>query len=332
MSQSTEIANRDPGPAVPMMDRIRAVGVPEKLASTYLAVDPDSDVLEVVMENMGGDLEDLDFSKLPRMKFPTGGEVMFNVPDPTHPNGVVQEKRLTAIMVISQSRRAFWPTVNLTGDRPTCFALDGRNGQGEYGKGSAQNPSGKCNKCPMAQYGTRAQLEGAQPEAAGQACKQTRLLYLLLPGKALPMQLAVPPASLKVIEAFLLQLASAGKPTPFYAIEVELSLQKVGSENPYAELQIATQRVLDPDEVAVTKIYHKALKEQLATTTVDDLVGEVINAEGGGEGGIGFPDAEGEGESATEGGFEDVEGADEGSTGQGAADAATGKARTARKA
>lgn len=330
---STEIANTDPGEGAPLMARLAAVGVPDSLAETYISLDPTSDVLDVIVENLGGEFEDLNLAKLPRMKFPTGGSTNFDVPDASHPNGVRQERSLEGILVLSQPRRAFWPTVNLTGNPPECFALDGKVGQGSFGVGSSANPTGKCVKCPMSAYGTKAQLEGAPPDAAGQACKQTRLLHILVPGSALPMQLSVPPASQKIADEYLMGLAASGTPTPFYAVEVELSLQRAGTTNPYAELVIRTKRRLDPDEAKVTKIYARALKVMLASAGSSTLDAE-MNAGGMGNaedtgGGIGFDD----GEDATEDAqFDDVQGTDEEGYDQEAASTGARKARTGAKA
>lgn len=79
-------------------------------------------------------------------------------------------------IVATQATRAYWAgKFGQAGDvLPNCSSNDAVNGVGDFGPGSEQNPSGKCQQCPMSAFGTSDEGTGR-----GQACRANTLVYLL---------------------------------------------------------------------------------------------------------------------------------------------------------
>ena len=81
-----------------------------------------------------------------RVKIPSGGGVMFEIPgeNPEEPDTV---KTFSAVILYQHSLNAYYQSEYQGGSNPPdCGSFDGHHGEG--------NPGGSCDSCPLNQYGS----------------------------------------------------------------------------------------------------------------------------------------------------------------------------------
>ena len=125
-----------------------------------------------------------------RVKIPSGGGVMFEIPgeNPEEPDTV---KTFSAVILYQHSLNAYYQSEYQGGSNPPdCGSFDGHHGEG--------NPGGSCDSCPLNQYGSG--KNGAK------ACKNRRRLYLLREGDIFPVILSLPTGSLKSFTRYLMRV------------------------------------------------------------------------------------------------------------------------------
>lgn len=184
------------------------------------------DIGAVIAENMGG--EQVSPSDLPRIKVPSGGATVWAVPDGKGDEDAA--KTIDGIIVSIQMRRAYWPSSDPTGEPPSCAAPNWT-----YGVGM---PGGVCVECLQDQFGTSVKTDGSQ--GAGKACKQSKLLFVLMPGKMLPVVVNCPSSSLKAMRQWQLSLTQ-----PYYTVVSSLALTKEKSKDGIEYASIVP-RVVEP--------------------------------------------------------------------------------------
>lgn len=125
-----------------------------------------------------------------RIKIPSGGGVMFEIPgeNPEEPDTV---KTFSAVILYQHSLNAYYQSEYQGGSNPPdCGSFDGHHGEG--------TPGGDCGTCPLNQYGSG--KNGAK------ACKNRRRLYLLREGDIFPVILSLPTGSLKSFTRYLMRV------------------------------------------------------------------------------------------------------------------------------
>ena len=136
--------------------------------------------------------EDMDGLHLsfPRVKIPGGGALQFEIPgsDPDNPD---YTKSLEGVILYSHPSNAYWPEGKEYPENPPplCQSMDGKLG---YGK-----PGGLCASCAYNAFGSNGK---------GKACKNMRVIYLLRSGDYMPIQLSLPPTSLRPYNDFVNQV------------------------------------------------------------------------------------------------------------------------------
>lgn len=205
--------------------------------------------MEAYRENLGG--EQLDPFSFPRVVIPQGGSVQaLMVPSVENPDGE-QHKELIGVIAMNQLTRQYWSTPMGEGDSPPdCSSRDAVTGVGD--------PGGACADCAFAQW-------GSDPEGGrGQACKTTRNLYLVLPGRVLPVLLQVPPSSLAGAKQYLLGLLDAG--LSFWQCWTRFTVTKAQNREgkPYGKLGFGLVRSLDEGEYEWMRSYISAIRESIA--------------------------------------------------------------------
>ena len=157
------------------------------------------------------DLEGLELS-FPRVKIPGGGVPQFKMPgeDPDHPTYVGE---IEGIILYNHSANACWPEGSEYEDNtpPQCQSMDGIQGYG--------NPGLLCEACGNNQFGS---------SGKGKLCKNMRMLYILQDGVYMPLQLALPPTSIKPYKNFV-NMAFALRNRPVYGSLVRITLKPVSS-------------------------------------------------------------------------------------------------------
>lgn len=175
----------------PLKSELPAIS--EEFALSYPALSPDIDIDAALREALGEGAQ-IRLSDLTRIKVPSSELDRIMVPDETGRPQPVDE--LVVVPVGMTARRSWWVEDVPSGKAPDCSSRDLITGVGRFGINSAENPSGKCETCPMAVPGS------ANKGTMASACKEQRLLFLLSGEELLPYVLVVPPASLTGPEQF----------------------------------------------------------------------------------------------------------------------------------
>lgn len=202
-------------------------------------------------EDLADDMEGLQMS-FQRIKIPSGGNIVFEIPtdDPDNPNYV---KTVEGVLIHHHDANAYWPEGSEYNENtaPLCSSVDGKQGIGE--------PGGLCAMCGMNQYGTA-------PEGRGKACKNMRMLYLLQSGESIPIQISLPPTSLKPFKTFINQ-AFLLRRRPSYSSVIQIGLRK--ENNGGNDYSVATFRLIgnfEGEQLAQIRSYTGSFKEQIKLT------------------------------------------------------------------
>lgn len=223
---------------------------------SYAVMQRGEKLREIMAANVGtGGVSPFDID---RIKVPSGGGTTWEVPSLT---GVVETKELRGVVIAWRDARSFWrESFDATGGGtpPDCSSDDGISGQGD--------PGGDCAVCPLSQF--ESEMRNGKP-GRGQACKQTRLLFVVREGDMLPILVVVPPSSLAVMRKFFLRLASSA--VPFYGVVTELTLSKTKNKDGIAYGEIVPKMVaqLSPEECDRMRAYAAIVAPVLAVVRVD---------------------------------------------------------------
>lgn len=137
---------------------------------------------------LADDMDGLQLS-FQRAKIPGGGVLQFELPgeDPENPDYV---QTLEGVILFNHSANSYWPAGSEYDDNtpPQCQSVDGKVGYGD--------PGGICEACDYNKF-------GSDPNGGGKACKNMRVLYLLRSGEMMPIQLSLPPTSIRPFTTFV---------------------------------------------------------------------------------------------------------------------------------
>lgn len=236
---------------------------PDAVLAEYAARNPDAvkNLAEVLTaESQSGAISAFD---LTRVKIPTGGSTHWLMPTP---EGETSTPAFDAIVLDFRDTRSHWENPDPSASPPDCSSEDAQIGNGAYGIGSADNPSGKCETCPKSKFGSR-------PGRGGQACRSIRQLFLLQPDGLLPTLLFLPPSSLRPFRRYSMSLASAGL-TPWSCITT-FKLIRAQAQGGVAYAQVAPVLAgrIPPGELGWVNEYREALLPSFkrAAQSVTDL-------------------------------------------------------------
>lgn len=202
-------------------------------------------------EDLADDMEGLQMS-FQRIKIPSGGNLVFEIPtdDPENPD---YEKTIEGVLIFHHDANAYWPEGSEYDENtaPLCSSVDGKQGIGE--------PGGSCVMCAMNQYGTAA-------EGRGKACKNMRTLYLLQSGECVPIQISLPPTSLKPFKNFVNQ-AFLLRRRPSYGSVIQIGLRKENTGgNDYSVATFRLVENFEGEQLAQIRSYAEGFKEQIKLT------------------------------------------------------------------
>ena len=201
-------------------------------------------------EDLADDMDGLQLT-MQRVKIPGGGNLQFEIrsDDPDNPD---YERKLVGVILYHHLANAYWPEGSEYDDNvpPFCQSFDGKQGYGE--------PGGVCAACALNQFGSTA-------NGSGKACKNMRQIYLLRSGEYLPLQLSLPPTSLRPFNDFM-NLAFVARRRPSYSAIVEIGLKRAESGGyTYSVATFRKVRDLDGEDLAAIKSYVENFKEQIKT-------------------------------------------------------------------
>lgn len=126
-----------------------------------------------------------------RVRIPLGGGLSFEIPSETGEPELVNE--LVGVIVDHHPINVYWEGAYTIGqtDPPDCSSMDGKQGF-NVKEGEVRD----CKTCPYNQF-------GSAETGKGKACKNKRRIYLLQSGELLPIQLTLPPTSLKPFSDYI---------------------------------------------------------------------------------------------------------------------------------
>ena len=199
-------------------------------------------------EDMAADMDGMTMT-FQRVKIPSGGMLQFEMPtdDPDNPD---YTRVLTGVILHNHTSCAFWAEGNDDEENnpPVCSSLDGKTGIGL--------PGGACSACEMNRFGSAA-------KGRGKACKNMRVIYLLRSGDYMPLQINLPPTSIRGFNDFISSAFVMRRRASFGSM-VQIGLKK--GSNGKDEYSIATfKRLYDfcGEELAQIRAYAMNFKEQL---------------------------------------------------------------------
>ena len=199
-------------------------------------------------EDLADDMDGLQMT-MQRVKIPGGGNLQFEIrsDDPDNPD---YERKLVGVILYHHLANAYWPEGSEYDDNvpPFCQSFDGKQGYGA--------PGGVCAACAFNQFGSTA-------NGSGKACKNMRQVYLLRSGEYLPLQLSLPPTSLRPFNDFM-NLAFVARRRPSYSAIVEIGLKRAESGGyTYSVATFRKVRDLEGEGLAAVKSYAANFKEQV---------------------------------------------------------------------
>lgn len=207
-------------------------------------------IAQVLADNFGDD--GFSAGDLDRVTVPSGGGLAWDIPDED------PERYIEGVIVHKQPTRSFWfKKRGEDGEEdgpPDCASADAKIGIGVFGAGSQANPTGECANCPMNVFGSSTSGSGN-----GKACKEQMQVFLLQPGSVLPLQVTLPPTSLRGFRKYMTRLAS--KAVPFYAVTTKFGLKvEKGGGQTYSVVIPEKGETLRPEEAAAARSYGVTIK------------------------------------------------------------------------
>ncbi|ADQ06486.1 hypothetical protein Calhy_0749 [Caldicellulosiruptor hydrothermalis 108] len=181
--------------------------------------------------------------KFKRIRMPTGGSTVFEIPT-SDPNNPIVAKELIGVILYHHPMNIYWKDKNSNNPVPDCYSIDGEKGIGE--------PGGKCSTCPYNQF-----VKGkAKP------CKNIRRLYIII-DKPFPYEFNVPPTSINNFIEYIQDVASQGYFS--YEIITKVGLRKVTNKEGITYAQAVFSMVKELDEQSKEEMAKLAQSiEQLA--------------------------------------------------------------------
>ena len=200
---------------------------------------------------LADDMDGLQLS-FQRAKIPGGGVLQFELPgeDPENPDYV---QTLEGVILFNHSANSYWPAGSEYDDNtpPQCQSVDGKVGYGD--------PGGICEACDYNKF-------GSDPNGGGKACKNMRVLYLLRSGEMMPIQLSLPPTSIRPFTTFV-NSAFLLRGRRVCSGLVQIGLRKGASNGfTYSVATFKKLRDFEGEELARVCAYADSFRDQIKQT------------------------------------------------------------------
>ena len=214
------------------------------------------EVREVMQENLDGMIPEL-----PRVKFPSGGGLAFEVPGEEE-TAVASE--LIGVIVDQHSMNAYW-SQKYDGQKnaPDCVSMDGKVGMARPDANVAwAGGCQDCVTCPLNQF-------GSAEDGRGKACKNMKRVALLREGEILPLLITIPPTSVREWNTYMVNLTSKLKKPYSVVTKIKLAKATNASGITYSKGVFSRVKDLSKEEVAHLKEYAAGIKAVLRNVTID---------------------------------------------------------------
>lgn len=191
-----------------------------------------------------------------RIKIPAGGSTAFEIPDGDG-DDTTMVKDITGVILLHHPAYAYYTEKYAGGSNPPdCGSFDGVTGVG--------NPGGSCSKCMYNQFGSG--------DGQSKACKNRRMIYILMEGEIFPMVLSLPTGSLKEFTKYLKRQLSKGRKLNQIVTKISLKKATSGSGIAFSQAVFAFDRVLRPEEKTAITAVTESVKAYAANLTSADFV------------------------------------------------------------
>lgn len=204
--------------------------------------------------------------RFPRAKIPGGGTLQFELTG-ENPDEPEYTKSIEGVLMYTHLANAYWPAGSEYDDDapPMCQSVDGKTGYG--------TPGGMCQDCMLNQFGTDSK------GGAGKACKNMRMLYILRSGESMPLQLALPPTSLKGYNDFV-SAAFLNRQRGICSGVVQITLKKVSSGgHDYGVAVFKKLYDFSGEDLVAVRTLSAGLRQQLKNMNEQRASAHAANAE-----------------------------------------------------
>lgn len=188
--------------------------------------------------------------RLPRAKIPGGGTLQFELTG-ENPDEPDYTKSIEGVLMFTHMANTYWPEGSEFDDDapPLCQSVDGKTGFG--------TPGGLCQECVLNQFGSDS--KGGN----GKACKNMRTLYILRSGESMPIQLSLPPTSLKGYNDFV-SAAFLSRKRGICAGVIQITLKKM-TNGPHDYSVAVFKKLYDftGEELAAVRELSKGFRMQI---------------------------------------------------------------------
>lgn len=200
------------------------------------------DEFKEMIEGIAEDMEGLGAIQLTRVNVPNGGATAWDVDDE-------DEDALVGVIVAKFNRNYYYDRPfdpNDEDNRPACMSRDGKTGV------TIDGEIRECASCPFNQWTDE-----------GKKCTNKVDLYLLRSGEMLPLQVTLPPTSLKSLKDYVKKLLNKG--SRLATVVTSITLERVKGNFTYSQAKFEMVEKLDAEGKAAMKAYaaeFKAFLEQ----------------------------------------------------------------------
>ncbi|MCK9479278.1 MAG: hypothetical protein M0R40_07245 [Firmicutes bacterium] len=190
-----------------------------------------------------------------RIKIPAGGSTAFEIPDGDEED-VQMVKDITGVILLQHPAFAYY-VEKYTGGKnpPDCGSFDGITGHG--------TPGGSCATCQYNQYGSG--------EGQSKACKNRRMLYILMEGELFPMMLSVPTGSLKEYTTYAKRQLSKGRKLSRIVTKISLKKATNSSGIIFSQAVFSFVRMLNSEEIKAISTITEQMKSYAANLSMSAL-------------------------------------------------------------
>lgn len=192
-----------------------------------------ADSLDFLKDALGDEYAGMEF-QFDRVRIPSGGGTVFEMPG-ADGDETEMVRELTGVILYSHPAYSYYASRYQGGNLPPeCSSFDGICGIG--------NPGGECKSCKYNRFGSG--------EGQGKACKNRRMIYLLLEGELFPVMLSLPTGSLKAFQQYAKRQLS--KHRLLHQVVTKVTLKKASSSQgiTFSQAVFTFERELTPDELA----------------------------------------------------------------------------------
>lgn len=217
---------------------------------------------ETMLANLGeGDM--LSVNDLQRVKLPTGGMTIWQVPGIKGNENLAE---LEGIMLYWHQHRGYWQKSMEQGGQsaPDCSSPDGIIGRVREGsEAEDKGQGGKCADCPMSKYGSHA-------DGKRQACKLMRRVFLLRPGRMLPTVVNLAPTSVGAHKSFCTNLTAENIPYYRAMVSIGLEIDQSASNVDYAKATFTLTDIMEGEMAERFKEFRDSMLPYLKSVEITD--------------------------------------------------------------